>query len=79
MSWTKTEHWDAICAMMGEIDEFYPLPEDEDETGIDMFSDRRLDFTGYEEFECSLCGEFADNDFGHPECFDRERAWHDRD
>ena len=54
MSWTKTEFWEEICAMTGDYDDYdgyEEMMDSDDETEIDMFSDRRLDFTGYEEFD----------------------------
>lgn len=88
MSWTKTEHWDAICAIMEDAFGFEETGADEpeflnwylvdpDETAIDWFSDRRIDFTGYEEFECPLCGKPNTVDEVHNECHYREKAWSD--
>lgn len=41
---------------------------------LDTSSDYVIDYKGFESWRCSLCGEFADNDFGHPECFREEEA-----
>ena len=47
------------------------------EKQTDWFSDYRLAHDGFEEFVCDLCGKGCDNDFGHGDCYDREKAWAD--
>jgi hypothetical protein len=42
---------------------------------LDTSSDYVIDYQGFESWRCPLCGDFADNDFGHPECFNDEEAW----
>jgi hypothetical protein len=78
MSMTKTQNWDAICAMTEGFDEaqYWLMPYQlVDETEINWFSDSRLAHDGYQEFECQLCGGFNDVDFPHSACHEQERAW----
>lgn len=53
---------------------FFDSLGDEDETSVDWFPDRRIDFKGYEEFDCSFCGKPNTVDKLHRECEDEERA-----
>ncbi|MCD9186718.1 MAG: hypothetical protein LUM44_09805 [Pyrinomonadaceae bacterium] len=76
MSWTKTQYWEEICAMLEPTDEQEYFDQDElasGETQIDFFDDYKIDHAGREAFECPLCGKFNDVDFPHNQCSDEEK------
>jgi len=79
MGFVKNYYHDQITAHACEMEQEEPCFFEweqplESETDIDFFPDRRIDFRGYEEFKCDLCGEMSVAYALHPECIVEEEA-----